>query len=672
MNVDRFGHILASYVFFLSAARKRCYPVRNRKIVFVAVIFFSIVIMIPARSVAQMFSSGVGIKTSGETGGARIVKRSYPKRFEITGLVELIYTDYSFKWSSHGRKSENDYATFEQRYNLGVKGFIYDPRLATFSAKISYDIVNTDYKNQQTENKYKNMFYYFDAQFLPGRPLNIDVYFAKSNGDMQAFGTPQDFSNNAYGASLIYRNKNLPALKLQYEHWDYSTEITRGRRDLEAEGVVAIKKRIKINITNERFTARISGYSKPLRTRYVILGEFSEFSSNLLHYNKTYVRSLTQTVLKKDTEITTNFQYTQESFYKLLDFNASLMLSPIKDRIYQTYDYEYYNSESGQLKSSDHNFSGTWRYRFSRQFGGIANARYRFGEKNNASEQYYYLNIGLNYIKDLKGYILKSKYTFTLGNLNQSGSLKYMQNYLDCEFITKPYKWGKILLGYYFRYRMVDSNFGAGNTDTSDMDMDLSDVLQQQLTRDMENILRMRINGRGPMRVFWTLELEGRHLDSSDIEGAGWRHMWMGDVPFGSKIRYYTASGEVGYPIGWRATTNFRASYTTGTNDSVPVKRYMYEGRLRYYVFRNMNVSALFREEFYNAGWRAISPLTQDITKFDTRIRDYEVTLSYRWRTFFISSEFIYTKTAEGPITLEERRFYIKLSKPLTFYRRRA
>jgi hypothetical protein len=56
----------------------------------------------------------------------------YPKRFSLDGFVELKYNDYSVTTSS-GRRSSYSFLT--QRYSVGIKGYVYDPRLIVFTAK---------------------------------------------------------------------------------------------------------------------------------------------------------------------------------------------------------------------------------------------------------------------------------------------------------------------------------------------------------------------------------------------------------------------------------------------------------------------------------------------------------------------------------------------------------
>jgi hypothetical protein len=83
-----------------------------------------------------MLSTGGG--DSGTSAFRRYDPLSSLKKFKFNGRVELVYQDYTSRSSYRGHTAKGGWTTFEQIYKLGLQGYIYHPRLALFSASISY------------------------------------------------------------------------------------------------------------------------------------------------------------------------------------------------------------------------------------------------------------------------------------------------------------------------------------------------------------------------------------------------------------------------------------------------------------------------------------------------------------------------------------------------------
>jgi hypothetical protein len=91
----------------------------------------------------------------------REARYAYPK-YRFTGLIEFVYRDYTTTSKNNGRSIESGWTSFEQRYRLGLKGYIYHPKLITYSASITYVKDKTDYERggERDSKKFFNLFGY--------------------------------------------------------------------------------------------------------------------------------------------------------------------------------------------------------------------------------------------------------------------------------------------------------------------------------------------------------------------------------------------------------------------------------------------------------------------------------------------------------------------------------
>jgi hypothetical protein len=206
----------------------------------------------------------------------------YPKRFSFNGLIELTYTNYTVTSGIDGRKTLGATSTFEQYYRLGVEGYIYHPRLAVFDASIHFrDIKFTakaGYGNQS-----KDIGYDINATFLPFRPVSLDLYARKIDYTVDWTGMPVDTSSNLYGARLRVNSRNLPAIRLEYYHWEYGL--------LRYGDVVDT---IKI----DRYTLDVRGFLNKLRTRYFFFADIASYTRPEGNYSVQDYRLTTATTFK--------------------------------------------------------------------------------------------------------------------------------------------------------------------------------------------------------------------------------------------------------------------------------------------------------------------------------------------------------------------------------------
>ncbi|MBM4147340.1 MAG: hypothetical protein FJ240_13885, partial [Nitrospira sp.] len=561
---------------------------------------------------------------------------TYMKRFRFAGLVELTYRDYSVSSTYYGKKSERDQASFEQRYKLGLQGYIYHPKLMNFRTSVTFkkENIDTDSGNNQEG---KDIIYDFSASFLETRPLSLDIYGSKTDSKIEARGiSPYDITSNNYGARLSFKHRGYPSVRLEYYHWDYTIEREKGFRVMDDDeedyydeeedsgggGLIVGKKRVKEKISVDRFTLNIKGFLKAIKTNYNINGYLTDYSSSYRKYKAKNLTVNTFTVLKQENMVSTNFNYSDTDILKLTRFATNAQLAPI-GKLHHRYAYEFITSETERENIDSHAVSSYLRYRFSRLAFATANFRYKFGKRNGVSEDSYDINMALNYGRPVRAYDFTSYYKFNLSKEERRGEYKLLENSLGVGLSTRKIAWGKIYTNYDFAFRNIDSSSDVSYFgESEDYDM------VSQKAHSLEHRFRLGINGRGPGRADWNIEGEVRIFDSElNDYGSGF---WVGEEQWADRIRHYTISGDIAYPLGRRGVATVRAGYTTGTTNSEPVEKYYYEGRINYRILRNLNLLAWWREEFRKKGWWAGSPIVASyIRDFGWKIREYKIELYY-------------------------------------------
>ncbi len=180
----------------------------------------------------------------------------------------------------------------------------------------------------------------------------------------------------------------------------------------------------------------------------------------------------------------------------------------------------------------------------------------------------------------------------------------------------------------------------------------------------IEHKLRTGINGKGPGRSYWNAETEVRFLDTETDDRTA--IFWFGETQWARRLRHYTVSGDIGYPIGRKMLATVRASYTTGTTNGENVEKYFYEARVNYRLLKNLNLLAWWRMEWRNEGWWAGTPVADPMRReFGWRTREYRIEVNYVVFKTTCALEYNAYRSVLGPYTTEYNRLYLKLSRKL-------
>ena len=588
---------------------------------------------------------------------------AYAKRFRITGLIELTYRDYSME-SKHERKGggESDYSIFEQRYRLGLNGYVYHPKLVSFSASITFRKENQDWESGGDYDS-DGINYDFSASILPANPVSLDVFALRSDFTIDGSGiAPVSNTTNYYGARIRLAKRNFPLIVLEYSHLDYATERERGRVDFDrdANRVIVKKKRVEDKTEIDRYYANIHGSVKRINTRYTLTTTFTDYSSPLRKFDGKYLVATTYTTIKKENWLSTSLTYSDIDTYKRTMLSADLRLAPI-GRLYHTYRYQYEDYETENEKRKSQTVGNHLLYKFARTIFAFARWNYTFGKRDGVSEESYDIDAGVNYNRPFRNFDFSSYYKLSLSKEERYGDNNYMNNSLGVGFSTRKFRWGKVYANYDFSIRQYDYTYSVREYDYF-FDWE-SDELEKMTAEgdSTEHIIRIGINGRGPKRAYWNIETEARIYDS-DINNHGTVY-WVGDEQWAEKIRHYTFAGDIGYPFGRRGLATLKGRYTTGQTNSHDVERYNYEVHLNYRILRNLNFLAWWREDWRNKGWWAGRPVNIE-SAYGWKTREYQIELHYVIRRITFSAEYNVYRVEEGPYTSENTRLLLRLRRP--------
>lgn len=590
---------------------------------------------------------------------------AYPKRFRLTGLIELTYRDYNTTSKYHGRTSESSSSSFEQRYKLGLQGYVYHPKLVSFKVGLLFRRIDS-VDNSDIKHEAKDIGYDFSASILRANPVSLHIYGLKTDSTIEDWSSaPYSISSSYYGARLHITKRNFPSAIIEYYSWRFTIE-----REIRAllyhpyKKYVLEGKRVKEESSISTISANINGFFNSINTRYSIVGSLTDYKSPFRKYEIKNIMTTTYTTLKQEVStLSTSFQYSDIDYKKLTMFRTDLGLNPIK-KLHLDFGYEYLTFESEKEEAQLQTVSNYLLYRFSRLVFGTTHLRYTFGRRNDNKEDTYDIKVGLNYGKSIKDYDFTSYYKFSISKDERRGEYKYMNNSFGVGMSTRRFKFARIYTNYDLSIGKYDYNYTYKEGDFFESDFEDIYVDLNKLSAKgdyTEHKIRIGVSGTGPRRAYWNIEAESRIFDSKIVNHG--TVFWIGEEQWAEKIRHHTLTGDIGYPLGQKGLVTAKASYTTGQTNSEDVQKYYYELRFNYRILRNLNLIAWWREDWRNKGWWGKRTfLTQRLYGWKTR--EYQMEIYYVLYRIKLSLEYNVYKVEEGPFTSEYRRIYLKASRP--------
>ncbi len=585
----------------------------------------------------------------------------YPTRFSLSGVIELSYNDYYYKLPSTGGKSEYDTSFLQQTYGLGASGYILHPRLAVFDVGISYNNVTQIAAVRGLKTNGHDFGYQATLTLLPYRPISLALFGGNTSYTIAEapFGT-QDRSTKYYGARLTIMKPFLPFIRLEYNH--------------EEDGQFGWG-RTPGTIRTDEYTLDFRGNLNFLHSIYTGIIQYTNFSGQDIKYKAKDIRLNINSAIKEGVYLQNSFNYDEIDFSKLLSFTSQLDINH-SQTFNQNYGYTFYRSEEitagvpaqgipGQNnKETINSITGSWTYRFVN--GPSSSLSLNYGTRNESDgsisnhAKFYGISFSLSYSKSFLGMNFSPDYRLIIRKDNLKGNL--LENNLELNLVTKNLKWGTL----YSNYSLTISHEkDISQPLLQDQAIDTGAAIETHVTKIDSTLhaLRTGIRGRGVgtrlSRAQWNLEAEVFYSNATIVRQIPQSSSDTSDTSttqtetIKQNINRYSLLGNVSYPIGW-ATVFFSSGYSIGKSNSQSLRRFFYEERIAYPVFRNLRLFVTWKELWDNI---ADTP-TQ-------RVDEYSISAEYRIGQTTISADGTVLKTTVDGQEINVRRFFLRFRRVL-------
>lgn len=522
----------------------------------------------------------------------------YPTRFRLFGVVELSYRNYYVETSSNRYTFDRSTQTFRQYYKLGAEGFIYHPRLAIYSASISYN--DTRFNPERGQNvTTSDIGYDIQTTFLPYRPVAFDFYARKIDYTFNYAGDPVDTSSLLYGARLRMHKKNWPSIRLEYYHWEY--DLLRYKRDTD--------KRIE-----DRYILDVRGRFGLWTTRYQLYVDYLTLSRPELEDSIFTARLNTSSIIRKSLFLYTWFYYTKSDLYRMVNFSTNLYFPPGR-RFQHNYLYEILQSktttegrealglEAKTIELKTQSLAGAWGYRFTERLTGSLSLRHTKNEQNGSRWDADGISASLGYSRPISWVRFSSYYRLFLKEDERRGDLQ--EHILELNLSTSRFRWGILYSRYYFSYIDETQKYRQRTGEDDFFFDEEEDTFLKRTakiyTHSLSVGIRGRVPGRAMGRAYWNLEADYYRSDTTGEKPRRFTEddLFEDDVPlyekYELKVRQFQLMGNIFYPLEHGITFAFRTSFLTGETNDRDRTTYYYESTLTYPISRRFGIVTLWR-----------------------------------------------------------------------------
>lgn len=582
----------------------------------------------------------------------------YPRKFRLTGFVELQYKNYWHETSTSRSTNDDTYSNLRERIRLGAEGFIYHPRLIVYKAAVEFShqksLTGVDIKG-------KDLGYSLLLSALPYRPISLDLFASRNHYSFVAKTQAlPDRTVTHYGAKMrfnIEKIKPLRLIRLRYEHWDYSTE------------------NISEDTKTDTYSISIHGLLSRLKTVYTLTSTLTNYSSPFLDIDTKFFSAYTDTSLtKKGLKFITSFfysdfQYSTGDYTKELNFSADLNFPP-GERFYHDYRYVFNQTEQfyqGSFTSgtrdrltelSYQTITGSWGYRFTERLMGSLFLDYGKRKINSDQGEVTGVSAGFSYRRPLGSFNSESSYRFILKKDELRND--FTEHYVNINLKTRRFKLGTGYLTYTLIksdseskvFEENDEFFFDEEAEKTEIGKRTTDTLSHSI------VLGLRGRGLGKMlrRSIWTVE-SSYFNTKSDIRRPIRRSDEFGDSEIifediTRKSHQYSLYGQIIIPIRNSLNINSRATYALGETDSVSRESFVMHARLNYRIQRNLTFAGLIRGR-----WEKIED------RPNRTIIDYEASLDYRRGKLHCLLEFFLSTSKQADLTFWSRRIFLTVRR---------
>jgi hypothetical protein len=277
---------------------------------------------------------------------------------------------------------------------------------------------------------------------------------------------------------------------------------------------------------------------------------------------------------------------------------------------------------------------------------------------NNKEWKFYGISSSVGYKRFFAGMNFSAYYRYILRDDEQRGEMT--EHNFELNFLTRKIRIGTLYATYAFLYiDETDKYLSLGAEDFFD-DEYILETTAKTKTHTIRTGIRGRIPGRELGRAYWNIE--GTYYNSktdgkrpsrfSDSELNGF-FTEQTIEKYSRERSYYSLVGDLSYPFRRGILVTFRAGYLSGKTDGDSLKKFFYEARLNYPIFRNFDLLAWWRETKY---------------EYDTvpnrKEQELEVVARYRRGKMFFSFEGRLRRVEDDPsIEREDRRIYLKVKR---------
>jgi hypothetical protein len=559
----------------------------------------------------------------------------YPKRFSFSGLVELTYKDYDTEIKNR-RALKSGYSVLQHKYSLAVKGYIYNPKLAVFSSRITFLYNDMFNSTSSFEPDSKNTTYELTAIFLPYRPVSLSTFATVSDFSVDSFSWGNPLNNRIvnYGGTLGINLKNFPTIRFDYYHLDVTPTGSQKNKE---------------TTTNNSYYLMIKGTWLKIMTQYSIsFGLIDIHSTNANLQNKS-VYLFTKTSFSKFSWIN-DFRYNDQENTKSYGIHTNLQFNRW-EKFYSSYFYFYEHEErviaSVSTKTDKQELRGSFGYKFNANLQASLSLNYGDIDLDNKESKYHTISANLHYSKPIKNYYFASFYRFSLRD--DTLKISYTEHTASLQLTSKSYKWGTFFTTYYFS--AIDGTFKFLQTASESSP---EEIMQKGTFESISHTFTLGLRGRALKRVSWIVEAQYLHSESKKSRPVNFEDyndlLDSNILEINQKKDYVILVGELFFPIGKRGTMlTFRAGDDFGTIDSESFDRKYYEIHVNWPAARRLRVVSWWRESWYDI---ANTPVR--------KVRDYSILANYRIGKLFFDGEYWVREETQESHYKKDTRLIVK------------
>jgi hypothetical protein len=540
----------------------------------------------------------------------------YPKRFSFSGLVELTYKDYNTEIKNR-RDVTSGYSVLQHKYSLAAKGYIYHPKLAIFSSRVTFLYNDTFNSTSAFEPDSKDMTYELKVVVLPYRPISLSAYAIVNDFSVDSFswGNPLDNEIINYGGTLGINLKNYPTIRFDYYHLEV---IPTGSQTNKETSI------------NDSYYLMIKGTWLKIKTQYALNVSLMDIHNAQTNLQSKYVDLYTNTAFSKFSWI--NFlKYNTQNNLKLYGIYTNLQFNRWQ-KFFSDYLYSFEHQESSigtrTTTTDKQELRASLSYKFSPNLQASVSLNYGAIDTDDSKSKFKTVSLGLHYSRPIKSNYFTAFYRFTVRD--DTLRISYSEHTASLQLTSKSYKWGTFFTTYYFSTIDGTFKFKIGEDDISGTPGET----KKGEFRSMTNNFVVGLRGRVWNRATWLAEAQYVHSTahkSRPVNFVDYNDLLESDtLVVDQKKDYCVLVAELYFPIGKRGTmVTFRAGDDFGNIDSESFDRKYYELHVNWPVSRRIRLTSWWRESWYDI---SNTPLR--------KIRDYSVLANYRIGKIFIDGEY--------------------------------